>query len=35
MLDVDDLRGDGFGVTIEPDTGSAQPTTPVLYSAVI
>ena len=35
VLDVDDLQGDGFGVTIEPDTGSPQPTTPVLYSAII
>ncbi|MEZ5246887.1 MAG: anti-sigma factor [Acidimicrobiales bacterium] len=32
VLDVDDLEGNGFGVTIEPSTGSDQPTTPVLYS---
>ena len=32
VLDVDDLPGNGFGVTIEPETGSAQPTTPVIYA---
>ena len=33
-LDVDDVDGIGFGVTIEPSSGSAQPTTEVIYSAV-
>ena len=35
VLDVDDLRGNGFGVTIEPDAGSPQPTTPVIYSTTL
>ena len=35
VLDVDDLQGNGFGVTIEPAGGSDQPTTPVIYSATI
>lgn len=35
VLDVDDLRGNGFGVTIEPAGGSDQPTTPVIYSTTL
>ncbi|MEQ8841639.1 MAG: anti-sigma factor [Acidimicrobiales bacterium] len=35
LIDVDDLAGNGFGVTIEPASGSDQPTSPVIYSATI
>jgi anti-sigma-K factor RskA len=35
VIDVDDLAGSGFGVTIEPEGGSEQPTTPVIYSATL
>jgi anti-sigma-K factor RskA len=35
VIDVDDLAGNGFGVTIEPEGGSDQPTTPVIYSATL
>ena len=32
IIDVDDIDGGGFGVTIEPDGGSPQPTSDVLYA---
>lgn len=32
VIDIDDVDGNGFGVTIEPEGGSLQPTTPVIYS---
>lgn len=35
VIDVDDIAGNGFGVTIEPESGSDQPTTPVIYSATL
>lgn len=35
VLDVDDLAAGGWGVTIEPDTGSPQPTTDVIYVGTI
>lgn len=35
VLDVDDVDAAGWGITIEPDTGSPQPTSPVIYSAVL
>lgn len=31
VLDIDDITGDGWGVTIEPDGGSPQPTGDVLF----
>lgn len=31
VLDVDDIEADGWGVTIEPDGGSPQPTGDILY----
>ncbi|MEM7326225.1 MAG: anti-sigma factor [Actinomycetota bacterium] len=31
VLDVDDIEAVGWGVTIEPDGGSPQPTGPILY----
>lgn len=31
VLDVDDLDANGWGITIEPDTGSEQPTTDVIF----
>lgn len=33
VLDVDDIDPNGWGVTIEPDTGSEQPTGEILYIA--
>lgn len=35
VLDVDDIDGGGWGVTIEPDGGSLQPTSDVLYAGTI
>lgn len=35
VLDVDDIDGGGWGVTIEPDGGSEQPTSDVLYVGTI
>lgn len=35
VLDVDDIDGGGFGVTIEPDGGSEQPTGAVLYAGMV
>lgn len=35
VLDVNDIDGGGFGVTVEPDGGSPQPTGPVLYSGTV
>lgn len=35
VLDVDDIDGTGFGVTIEPAGGSDQPTGPVLYAGTV
>lgn len=32
VLAVDDIEGGGFGVTIEPEGGSSEPTLPVLYA---
>ncbi|MEZ5375565.1 MAG: anti-sigma factor [Acidimicrobiales bacterium] len=32
MLELDDIDGRGWGVTIEPDGGSDQPTSPVLFA---
>ena len=32
VLDVDDVDTTGWGITIEPETGSEQPTTPVLFA---
>lgn len=32
VLSVDDVEGAGFGVTIEPEGGSSEPTLPVLYA---
>ncbi len=34
-LDLDDIDGIGWGITIEPSTGSEQPTTPVIYSGTV
>ncbi|MDW3220422.1 MAG: anti-sigma factor [Acidimicrobiales bacterium] len=35
VLDVDDIDGGGFGVTIEPAGGSDQPTGAVLYAGTV
>ncbi len=35
VLAIDDLATTGWGITIEPDTGSDQPTTPVLFAGSI
>ncbi len=35
VIDVDDIDGGGFGVTVEPDGGSPQPTGPVLYAGTV
>ncbi len=35
VLDVDDLSGTGWGVTIEPEGGSDQPTSAVVYVGVL
>lgn len=35
VLAIDDLDTTGWGITIEPDTGSDQPTTPVLFAGSI
>jgi anti-sigma-K factor RskA len=35
VLAIDDLWTTGWGITIEPDTGSDQPTTPVLFAGSI
>lgn len=35
VLDVDDLDTSGWGVTIEPDTGSPQPTGDIIFQAEI
>lgn len=35
VLDVDDIDGGGFGVTIEPEAGSPQPTGDVLYAGTV
>lgn len=32
VLDVDDTTANGWGITIEPDAGSPQPTTPVIFA---
>lgn len=34
LLDVDDIDGGGWGVTIEPEAGSEQPTTAVLFAGL-
>ena len=35
ILDVDDLDPNGWGITIEPATGSDQPTTPIIFAAEV
>jgi len=35
VLDVADLATNGWGITIEPAGGSAQPTTPVIFAGTI
>lgn len=35
VFDVDEIDGQGWGVTIEPESGSDQPTGPVLFAGTI
>ncbi len=35
VLDIDDIDTNGWGITIEPAEGSAQPTTEVIYAGTI
>ena len=35
VLDVDDLDADGWGITVEPEGGSAQPTSPIIFSGSV
>ncbi len=35
LIEVDDIDGGGWGVTIEPEAGSEQPTTDVLFAGVV
>ena len=35
VLDIDDLDTNGWGITIEPAEGSAQPTTEVIFAGTI
>ena len=35
VLDVDDITTNGWGITIEPATGSPQPTTDVIFAGTL